>query len=145
MPNYARFHPVMTVARLRTIAVLAIPILAIGGFVLDLASPLGISDWVWYVIPLLFTLYVGGRSLPYVLAAVLSILLLAGFFFLPPGIDPEWALISRLVGFLVLWVMALMIWHRKRAEEALLLSKQRLALHVEQKIGRASCRERVEM
>ena len=131
MPNYARFHPVMTVARLRTIAVLAIPILAIGGFVLDLASPLGISDWVWYVIPLLFTLYVGGRSLPYVLAAVLSILLLAGFFFLPPGIDPEWALISRLVGVLVLWVMALMIWHRKRAEEALLLSKQRLALHVE--------------
>jgi PAS domain S-box-containing protein len=122
----------MTVARLRAIVVLAIPILAIGEFLVDLITPLGITDWVWYVIPLLFSLYVGGRSLPYVLAAVLSILLLAGFFFSPPGIDPEWALISRLVGVLVLWVMALMIWHRKRAEEALLLSKQRLALHVEQ-------------
>ena len=122
----------MTVARLRVIVVLAIPILAIGEFLVDLITPLGISDWVWYVIPLLFTLYVGGRSLPYVLAAVLSTLLLAGFFFSPPGIDPEWALISRLVGVLVLWVVALMIWHRKRAEEALLLSKQRLALHVEQ-------------
>jgi PAS domain S-box-containing protein len=122
----------MTVARRRTIAVLAIPILAMGGFMVDLITPLGITDWVWYVIPLLFSLYVGGRSLPYVLAAVLSILLLAGFFFSPPGIDPEWALMSRLVGGVVLWVMALMIWHRKRAEEALLLSKQRLALHVEQ-------------
>jgi PAS domain S-box-containing protein len=122
----------MTSARLRTVGFLAVPVFAIVGFVLDLTSPLGISDWVWYVIPLLFTFYVGGRSLPCVLAAVLSILLLAGFFFSPPGIDPEWALISRLVGVLVLWVMALMIWHRKRAEEALLLSKQRLALHVEQ-------------
>jgi PAS domain S-box-containing protein len=122
----------MTSARLGTVGFLAIPVFAIGGFVLDLASPLGISGWVWYVIPLLFTLYVGGRSLPCVLAAVLSTLLLAGFFFSPPEIDPQWALISRLVGVLVLWVMALMIWHRKRAEEALLLSKQRLALHVEQ-------------
>jgi PAS domain-containing protein len=115
----------MTVARLRAIAVLAIPILAAGEFLVDLNTPLGITDWVWYVIPLLFTLYVGGRSLPYVLAAVLSILLLLGFFFSPPGIDPGWALISRLVGVLVLWVMALMIWHRKHAKEAL-VTEQRL-------------------
>ena len=115
----------MTVARLKAIAVLAIPILAAGEFLVDLITPLGITDWVWYVIPLLFSLYVGGRSLPYVLAAVFSILLLLGFFFSPPGIDPGWALISRLVGILVLWVMALMIWHRKHAKEAL-ATEQRL-------------------
>ena len=114
----------MTVARLKAIAVLAIPILAAGEFLVDLITPLGITDWVWYVIPLLFSLYVGGRSLPYVLAAALSILSLVGFFFSPPGIDPGWALISRLVGILVLWVMALMIWHRKHAKEALVAEQR---------------------
>jgi PAS domain S-box-containing protein len=104
----------MTVARTKTIALLAIPILAIGEFLVGLIAPLGITDWVWFVIPLLFSLYVGGRFLPYVLAAVLSTLLLVGFFFAPPGIDPGWALISRLVGILVLWLMALMISHRKQ-------------------------------
>jgi PAS domain S-box-containing protein len=122
----------MTSARLKTVALVAIPVFAIGGFVLDLASPLGISDWVWYFIPLLLSAYVGGRLLPILLAAVFSLLMLAGFFLSPPGIDPHLAMLSRLMGGGVLWVMAFVIWQRKRAEAELLLSKQRLALHVEQ-------------
>ena len=104
----------MTVARLRTVAAWAIPVLAAGEFLVDLITPLGVTDWVWYAIPLLFSLYVGSRTFPYVLAAVLSLLLLAGFFLSPPGIDSGLALISRLVGIVVIWVMALMIWHHKR-------------------------------
>ena len=104
----------MIAARLRTTVVLAIPILVTGEFLVDLITPLGITDWVWYVIPLLFSFYVGGRSFPYALAAALSILLLTGYYFSPPGIDPNWALISRLVGVLVIWVMALVISHRKQ-------------------------------
>jgi len=103
----------MTAARLKTIGLLAIPILAAGDFLVDLITPLGITDWVWYVIPLFFSLYVGSRSLPYVLAAVLSLLLLAGYFLSPPGVDPGLAVIGRLVGAGVLWLMALMIWRHK--------------------------------
>jgi PAS domain S-box-containing protein len=109
----------MTVARLKTIAYLAIPVLAVGDLGVDIITPLGITDWVWYVIPLLFTIYVGGRSLPFVLAAALSILSMVGFFFSPPGVDPHWALSSRLVGIVVLWLVALMIWHRKQTVAAL--------------------------
>jgi len=122
----------MTAVRLRTVALVAVPVFAIGGFVLDMASPLGIADWVWYFIPLLLLVYVGGRLLPILLAAVLSLLMLAGFFLSPPGIDPHLAMLSRLMGVSVMWVMAFVIWQRKRAEAELLLSKQRLALHVEQ-------------
>ena len=107
----------MTAARLRTVALVAIPVFAIGGFVLDLASPLGISDWVYYFIPLLLSVYVGGRLLPILLAAVFSLLVLAGFFLSPPGIDPHLAMFSRLMGVSVLWVMAFVIWQRKRADE----------------------------
>ena len=106
----------MTAARLKVIIYLAIPVLAAGEFGVGLIAPLGITDWIWFVIPLLFSLYVGGRFLPYVLAAGLSVLLLVGFFFAPPGIDRSWALISRLVGILVLWLIALMISHRKQTE-----------------------------
>ena len=114
----------MTVARTKTITLLIVPILAVGEFVVDLNTPLGVTDWVWYVIPLLFSLYVGGQLLPYGLAAALSGLMLLGFFFSPPGIDPQWALISRLVGVLVLWVMALMIrQHKQTAAEVRRLSR----------------------
>ncbi len=107
----------MTAARLRTVALLAIPVFAIGGFVLDLFSPLGISDWVWYFIPLLLSVYVGGRLLPILLAAVFSLLMLAGFFLSPPGIDLHLAILDRSMGASVLWVMAFVIWQRKRADE----------------------------
>ncbi|MFZ0825832.1 MAG: PAS domain S-box protein [Verrucomicrobiia bacterium] len=93
---------------------MTIPILVVGGFLLDLLTPLGIADWVLYVIPLLFALYVGSRWLPYVLAAILSMLLLAGYYLSPPGVDPSLAFISRLIGVGVLWLTALMIWHHKK-------------------------------
>ncbi|MGA2278914.1 MAG: PAS domain S-box protein [Verrucomicrobiota bacterium] len=96
---------------------MAIPIFAIGGFVLDLTSPWGISDWVYYFIPLLLSVYVGGRLLPILLAAVFSLLMLAGFIFSPPGVDPHFAMFSRLMGVSVLWVMAFVIWQRKQADE----------------------------
>jgi PAS domain-containing protein len=117
----------MTSARLRKIARVAIPVFAIGGFVLDLFTPLGISDWVWYFIPLLLSVYVGRRLLPFLLAAVFSLLILAGFFLSPPGIDPRLAMVSRLMGIGVLWVMAFVIWQRKRADEEV----RKLSLAVE--------------
>jgi nitrogen fixation negative regulator NifL len=117
----------MTSARLRKIARVAIPVFAIGGFVLDLFTPLGISDWVWYFIPLLLSVYVGSRLLPFLLAAVFSLLILVGFFLSPPGIDPHLAMVSRLMGVSVLWVMAFVIWQHKRADEEV----RKLSLAVE--------------
>jgi len=107
----------MTSARLRKVGFLAIPVFAIGGFVLDLFTPLGISDWVCYFIPLLLSVYVGGRFLPILLAAVFSLLMLAGFFLSPPGIDPHLVMFNRLMGVSVLWLMAFVIWQCKRADE----------------------------
>ena len=113
----------MTSARLRTVALLAIPVIAIGVFVLDLFNFLGISDWVWYFIPLLLSVYVGGRLLPILLAAVLSLLMLAGLFLSPAGIDPHLAMVSCLMGGGVMWVLAFVIWQRKRTEKQLEESK----------------------
>jgi PAS domain S-box-containing protein len=101
----------MTDARYKKIVRLAIPLTAIGIFLVDLITPLGVTGWVCYLIPLLFSLRAGNRSLPYALAAGCSLLVVLGYFLSPPGIDPRLALTSRLAGVLVLWVMAFVIRH----------------------------------
>ena len=109
----------MTSAQFKAILRLAIPVIAIGVFVLDLFTPRGVSDWTWYFIPLLLSIYVGGRFFPYLLAAIFSILIFAGFFLSPPGIEPRLALTSRCMGMAVLWLMAVLIAQRRQAEAAL--------------------------
>ena len=84
---------------------------------MDFFTPLGVADWVWYFIPLLLSIYVGGRGLPYALATIFSLLTLGGFFLSPPGIDPHLAFMSRLLGVGVQWLMAFVICQRKRADE----------------------------
>ena len=118
----------MSSKRLRVTALLAIPVLAMGIFVADLFTPLGITDWVWYVIPLLLSVYIGTRFLPYLLAAIFSILVLAGFFFPSPGVDPRLALISRCMGIGVIWLMAVLIHQRRQAGEEM----RKLSCAVEQ-------------
>ncbi|MGA2852864.1 MAG: PAS domain S-box protein [Verrucomicrobiota bacterium] len=109
----------MNSARRRMIVATLISLFTIGEWVADLNTPLGISDWVWYVIPLLLSVYVGGRSLPFLLAAVYSVLTLAGLFLSPPGIDFDLAFSGRMVGIGVFWLMALIIWQRKWRVDAL--------------------------
>jgi PAS domain S-box-containing protein len=105
-------------SRQKKIAVfVAIPPLAAIGVVLDLFTPLGVANWVWYFIPLLLSVYVGNRYFSYLLAAIFSLLMLAGFLFSPPGIHLHGAIINRLMGTGMLWLMAFVIWQRKRAEE----------------------------
>src|SRR5208282_2263250 len=109
----------MTSKQHKTVVFAAIPALAAAGFILDLFTPLGVADWVWYFIPLLLSAYVGGRFFPYLLATVFSVLTLAGYVLSPPGIDLHLAFISRLMGVCVQWLMAFLISQRKRADEQL--------------------------
>jgi PAS domain S-box-containing protein len=104
----------MNIVRLRGLVYLAIPILAGGIFAVGFFTPLGIVNCVWYFIPLLLSVYVGGRVLPFGLAAFLSGLIMAAYFFPPAGANAPWALESRLMSVCVLWVAAFLISQHKR-------------------------------
>ncbi len=106
----------------------AIPFLAVVGVVFDIFTPLGVADWVWYFIPLLLSVYVGGRCFPYMLAAVFSLLTFGGLFLSEPGIEFHLAFTSRLIGVCVQWLMAFLISQRKRVESELSQSRQMLRL-----------------
>ena len=116
----------MTSKQQKAMVFVVIPVLAAAGVFLDWFTPLGVADWIWFFVPLLLSVYVGGRFYPYLLAAVLSLLTLAGFFLSPPGIDPHLAFISRLMGIGVQWLMAFLIAQRKRVEGELFKSRQML-------------------
>jgi PAS domain S-box-containing protein len=104
----------MKPAQLRALIYAAIPVLAGGIFVAGLSSPLGIVNCVWYFIPLLLSVYVGGRILPFGLAALLSVLIMAGYYLPSLRADAPWAFESRVMSVGVLWVAALLISQHKR-------------------------------
>ncbi len=105
---------------------LAIFVIAGAEFLLDIITPLGISDWVWYFIPLLLSIHVGSRLLPYLLAGLFSSLILLGFELSPPGIDREIALLGRIVGITALWLMAMLISRRKEVDDNLRFTERAL-------------------
>lgn len=87
--------------------------IAAGEFYLDLISPLNVSDWIWYFIPLFLSIYVGQKYFPYLLVSLFSFLILIGFYWAPPGINRDIAMIGRVAGICALWLMAVLITRRK--------------------------------
>src|ERR1039457_1855138 len=91
--------------------------LAVGTFVVDLFTPRSAPSLIFYVIPVLLTLYVRGRLWPLVFGAGCSVLMVAGYFLSPPGeLDSQWELLGRGMDVGVLWLLAGMVYQINRAE-----------------------------
>ena len=94
-------------------------VITIAEFLFDMATPVGISDWVLYFIPLTLTVFVGTRYFPYLLAGLFTVLMFSGLYLSPAGAPTSLALTGRSIGMIGLWVMALIIAERKAIEGAL--------------------------
>ena len=80
-------------------------------FVGDLVSPLGFSDWLIYLLPISLTLFLWQPTTVFRIAAVTTILLIIGFFASPPKIDPGIAATNRVIGAIVIWMVAAISYH----------------------------------
>lgn len=100
-------------------------------FALDCVTPQAYAVWIFYLIPLMLTGRARARWYPLVVAALCTVLVLFGFFLAPLGIKLQVAILNRAVGVGVLWFMAALLVRRKRAEEALHETGERLRLFVE--------------
>ena len=103
--------------------VMAAYALTFGIFALDLATPLGYADWVLYLLPVGLLLLQPRRSPPLLVAAIGTVLTTAGFLFSDPGMDLFMAAVNRVLGVIVLWTMAIVVWQvlRIRLEASRLL------------------------
>lgn len=97
---------------------------ALAVFAMDWLTPLGHADWLLYLIPLLLTTWTRQCRSPVVMAAICSVLMVAGFFLSPPGLDPKSATFNRGLGVAVLWIAAALLARRGRAEAMLRASEE---------------------
>ncbi len=81
-------------------------VLIAGVFVSDLMTPLGVVDWILYVLPIGLACWMSLRWMPFLLAGACTVLILLGYFFSPPGISAQLAIVNRAIGIVALWTMA---------------------------------------
>jgi len=60
-------------------------------FILDINTPLGLSAWILYFIPLFLTLYLEMRNGPFYVTGIIIVLIGASFFLSPQDISQLYA------------------------------------------------------
>lgn len=104
------------VDRTRTLyLVCGLLLLFILGF--DLAIPLGVAMGVFYVVPVLITLWAPRKSFTLAVAVLATILTLACFFYKPPAGELWKVIFNRSISVFVIWVTAILGLQRKTAVE----------------------------
>jgi PAS domain-containing protein len=93
-------------------------------FVVDINTPLGLSVWILYFIPLFLTLYVTIRNGPFYVTGTIIVLITVSFFISPQDISPLYAILNRLFFSCMLIASAFLIWNYKEREEALRSSEK---------------------
>ncbi|MCH7940018.1 MAG: PAS domain S-box protein, partial [Candidatus Marinimicrobia bacterium] len=100
-------------------------------FALDLAIPLGVAGGVPYMAAVLLTLWASRRA-TLAIAVLASTLTILGFFFSPAGGELWQVLINRFLALFAIWVTTVLIILRRRMEQDLYFSTQKVAQHIEQ-------------
>ncbi len=92
-------------ARYTTLLHVALIVLMIPPLVADLSLPLGMSVWVLYLFPIVLSYLAATPVLPPALAAVSTLLMIAGFLMANSGVDPQVAQINRTLGAITAWII----------------------------------------
>lgn len=94
-------------------------------FYLDLITPLGLTVWILYFIPLYLTFYLRWRPAPFVATAAFIALIAATSVLSYRDLSLLYALLNRLFFIGMLVVSALFIWNASRVVEHLQTSEER--------------------
>jgi signal transduction histidine kinase len=86
-------------------------------FTIDLNTPQGTAEWLGYILPLLVSALFLRRRYILVLTSACSLLIVLAFYLTPMGIEHHGALFSRILGIVVIWITAILLLQRKRADE----------------------------
>ncbi|MCD9122031.1 response regulator [Cupriavidus sp. UGS-1] len=99
-----------TLARSDLLRTLVIPVLLAALLFADLLTPLGVAEWIFYLLPICLCVFVDRPMMPLWTAAAATLLMAAGYIFSPEGGDPTIGLINRLCGAVVMWFLAAAIY-----------------------------------
>jgi len=78
----------------------------VGVLVADLATPLGVAVWVFYLIPVALSLWTWRPAVPIAIAVAVTSLTVITYLTDEPGMDRDVARLNRSFGILTAWIMA---------------------------------------
>jgi PAS domain S-box-containing protein len=94
-------------------------------FYIDVITPLGLTVWILYFIPLFLSLYISWRYAPFLVTGAFILLIAFSFFLSPRDTSMTFALLNRIFFSLMLMVSAFFIWSYKRNVDAIRMSEER--------------------
>lgn len=86
-----------------------IGVLLAGIFLVDVEMGLGFTPWLLYVIPLGLTYWASSRAASVWVAALCTVLIVAGFMLSPPLAPRHVALTNRIFGLSTFWILAALL------------------------------------
>jgi signal transduction histidine kinase len=87
--------------------------------IIDLSLPMGVAAGIPYVLVVLLSAWLPFVQMPLYMAALCSVLTVAGGLSSPPGGVIWIGITNRVLGIIVLWVTAFLVLRRRRTEERL--------------------------
>ena len=94
-------------------------------FYADAITPLGLTVWILYFIPLILTIYLTWKYASFFTAGIFIILLGTSFFLSPRDISLLFAFSNRVFFSVILLIMAVFIWNHKKSEEIFRKNEER--------------------
>ena len=76
-------------------------------FALDLLVPAGYAEWVFYLVPLGFTVMQRRAAMPFAVTGVVTVLMVTAYFFEPGGVGQLHAEFRRVFALLAAWIVGL--------------------------------------
>jgi PAS domain S-box-containing protein len=108
---------------LRIVTYIAIATLLI--FVIDISTPLGLVNWILYLIPLFLTVYLSWKYAPFVMTVVFIGLMAISLFMSPRDMSMDYAVFNRVFFALVLVIASFFIKDYVSNVEGLVSSEER--------------------
>ncbi len=71
----------------------------------DYFTPLGVAIWVFYLLPITFSLFLRAKNMPLVVAAACTVLMVVAFVTDTDGVDRDIAQVNRVFGIVTFWVI----------------------------------------
>jgi PAS domain S-box-containing protein len=94
-------------------------------FYADVITPLGLTVWILYFIPLFLSLYVNWKYAPFLVTGASILLISISFFLSPRDVPMTFALVNRIFFSGMLIVSAFFIWSYKRKVDTIRVSEER--------------------
>jgi PAS domain S-box-containing protein len=100
-------------------------------FIFDILTPLGLVNWILYLIPLFLTVYLSSKYAPFVMTGVFIILMAVSLFLSPRDVSLEFSLFNRVFFALILLIASFFIRDYVSNVEGLALSEERYRTLIE--------------